>query len=1070
MLRTSVALVLVGAFFNASPAGAQCDTTDADMNGVPDVCPAGANYIEGTAGGDLLLGSGGPDCIFGFGGADVIFAFGGDDYICGGEGGDIVFGGGGSDAIFGEGGNDLISAGGGPDVVNGGDGDDVLFGGGGADSISGGPGNDDLSGGAGNDALSGGLGEDNLDGGGGSNECVEEVPGSSERLQNCTTITYASVTRFDVARAGSGVVVTWETTTEVGAVAFRLWRLGEDGHLSFVDEVQGSRDSSVHGGTYFVRDSTNGENEVRYLLEERTVSGASVTYGPFVRSPRSIGPDDALDAFSRGGRRSRRIARTVRLRRSSTVARRVLPRALKGDDVEMQAVLEVSSEGLVEVDAATLANAIGRPVDEVRVRISTGMLRLELAGVPIAWEPTGDAEGIRFVAPVLESPFASRHRYVVSSSEGDLMQQGALVARQSAAAHSYTDTIRFEENVFPGITGNPDPRRDLFFWHALAGAEEITIPLSLPSLANDSARVLRVVIHGATAHPDQPFDVELRWNGESLGRFTFTGRSRHTIEIPIESVAATDTVELTLAQMHEGEALPVVYLDAVEIEYQRRAVAGSVATRFTTGEDRDQSVTGFSSDTVHLYDVTDPNAPISYGEVALAPDADGYTLGFEADAGRRFVAFSGKAVGAAPSQVYGRVRSRLREVAHDAQYVVIAGSHLVDAAGALADLRRADDYRVVVIDVDDIYWAFAGGVSDPAAIRSFLAHAWATWDTPPRFAALVGEGNFDYRDLQGLGGNAVPPMLAQTEGGLFPSDSMLGDVVGDDGIPEIAVGRLAVADEAELLAHLDAIRTFEAMRNDGAVLATSDTAAGADFGAASQILRGSLPADRTHPIDLDEIALEDGRAALFAHWQAPLAWVTYIGHGGVDRLATSGLLTIEDLEELDPASAPAFVAFTCNIGRFDIPGYRGLGQELMTRGLGSAVFSATGWANHPATDALRREWMVHAFASNDETIGDVILAAHRAAASAPIELHRVYGLLGDPALRLRDKQQPPVVEPPHDPTPAPRPRDPGIGGSDPSSGCTIGASERRGTPVTGALLLAIFALLRRRPVSPRRLH
>jgi len=86
------------AFGLSWPAGAyaQCSTSDFDMNGVPDVCPAGSNYIEGTAAGETLRGTNGADCIFGLGGDDDITGRSGDDYICAGTGADVVNGCGGS--------------------------------------------------------------------------------------------------------------------------------------------------------------------------------------------------------------------------------------------------------------------------------------------------------------------------------------------------------------------------------------------------------------------------------------------------------------------------------------------------------------------------------------------------------------------------------------------------------------------------------------------------------------------------------------------------------------------------------------------------------------------------------------------------------------------------------------------------------------------------------------------------------------------------------------------------------------------------------------------------------------
>ena len=151
----------------SSPTGEECSTADLDNNGIPDSCPAGFNYIQGTAGPNNIVGTNGNDCIYGLGGNDVIDGGGGDDYICGGAGNDTLSGGNGNDSLF------------------GGDGNDTLSGGNGMDALFGGPGDDALEGGNGDDLLDGGDGIDMLNGNNGIDTCAEEVPGSSTRLTSC---------------------------------------------------------------------------------------------------------------------------------------------------------------------------------------------------------------------------------------------------------------------------------------------------------------------------------------------------------------------------------------------------------------------------------------------------------------------------------------------------------------------------------------------------------------------------------------------------------------------------------------------------------------------------------------------------------------------------------------------------------------------------------------------------------------------------------------------------------------------------------------------------------------------
>ena len=1052
----------------ATGADAQCSTDDLDADGVPDACPPGTNYIEGTAGDDFIFGTNGDDCIFTFGGNDLILGRNGDDYICAGDGGDTIFSGSGADTVFGEGGNDFIAAGsgndmidggigddslfgsGGADTINGGDGNDTLNGGGGADALSGGGGDDTLEGGGGNDSLSGGAGTNNLDGSGGTNSCVEEVPGTSQRLTNCASITFAAIRSVDVFRTNGRLRVTWETTTEVGAVGFRVWRIDRDGSLAWVGEVGASPEGSPYGAEYFV-DDVEGPTEgpVEYLIEERTVSGGSLQYGPFARLPAAL---DSRSGFLRSALGSGRLARPVTLRRltrPSMVSARSLGRKSLVPPSAVEVV--VDREGVIEVAAEEIAAGLETSAGAARTLIGSAGLSLELAGAPIAWHAVRGGDALRFISNDVVTPFAKERRYLLSMAEGLTMEEVPLDRTGPSDPHTFVDTRRFEENVFPGPVGSPDPREDLFFWHGLVVGDEAAIAVDLPGLSEGSARTLRVTFHAVTVHPGQPHRVELLWNGVSVGTFHTFERARHTLTVPVDTEPAALDNQLIVRQLSAGEAPAVIYLDAVEVDYARTAEPDGPSFRFRAAETGASSVSSLASETVLLYDVTNVDQPRYFGEQPV----EGGAIGFTASAEQRLLLAEPSAV-LAPREVVTHRPSGLRAIADGADYVIIAASHLVGDVQTLASHREADGYRVLVVDVDDVYWEFAGGEPDPAAIRDFLSFAWNQWSVAPRFAVLVGKGSLDYRDLLGAGGNWVPSILAPTSGGLFPSDSAFGDVVGDDGVPEIAVGRLPVTTAEELERAVDAVRAFEAGDPPSRALFVADDSEREEFGAASDWLAENVPSDRRLEIRLDEQSSDAARAALLARWSEPLSLLSYVGHGGLDRIADEGLLTSADLPALKSMQArPIFAAWSCNLARFDLPGFVSLGEQLVTEGVSPGVFSSTGWANHVDAEALRRTFTEALLASDAETIGDVILLAHDDASDAALELHRVYLLLGDPALRLRQpKAAPqPEPEPPTEPPAAPRP---GADSQGSASGCEIGTGDRGKGPLVP--LLALFGL------------
>ena len=735
------------------------------------------------------------------------------------------------------------------------------------------------------------------------------------------------------------------------------------------------------------------------------------------------------------------------------------------------AVLLVDQPGVIEVSAATLADALQSGSADMAGLIRTGWLDLRLGGESVPWHAVNDGAAIRFVAPEIRSPFSSRHRYLVAIGEGARMEARPLVRNEALEPHMFQATKRLEQNLFPGPSGGPDPRQDLFFWHALSGDAQVVIPVTLPGLWGSSAQALRVYVHGATEHPEQPHRVELYWNGQSVGVFDLMGRQRHTLVVPLDAVPAMPENELVVEQHVAGGALPVVYVDSIELDYDRSATADTPMFRFGGAVNGAHCVTGLASATAHLYDVSDPTTPKHYGEVTL--DEPGRLSFTEQGSDLQFLASTPAGV-SAPVEAFAHFGSTLRSPSHDEDYVIIAASHLVAAAEALAELRRADGYRVLLVDIDDVYWAFADGEPDPLAIRDFLGFAWAHWKAAPRFVALVGKGNLDYRDLLGFGGNALPPALAATPDGLFPSDSMLGDVVGVDGAPEIAIGRFPITTEEQLAPILDVIQSFEATHGSMDALFAADDSEYNEFAAAAQLLSAWAASERVRTIDLNTETREIARARLFSMWES-LSWMTYAGHSGLDRMADEGLLTLADVPALASlSSTPMVVGWTCNMVRFDIPGFFSLGEELLIEGATAGVFSATGWSNHFETDLLRTGFTEAAFASESETIGEVMIRAHQGATDATVPQHRVYTLLGDPALRLRvaaETQSDPVPEPashslPVDPGGEPE-ASPSPAAAHSAPGCEIQPQGSPAGPFSAVFLTLGFALRVRRRRATR---
>ena len=451
--------------------------------------------------------------------------------------------------------------------------------------------------------------------------------------------------------------------------------------------------------------------------------------------------------------------------------------------------------------------------------------------------------------------------------------------------------------------------------------------------------------------------MNVRLNGTVLGTAQFEGVAPHQATFPAP-LSALNEGENTLSIEPTGPSESMLYLDSADVTYTRGYATAAASLLFGASQNASLEVTGLTGDGIQLLDVTDPRRPVQLTGAVTTPA--GVQLAVETE--RQYF---GLAAGEArtPRSIWNDVPSDLQDQANAADYLIIAPPALFDEAQKLADYREAEGLVSKVVELQDIYDEFAFGTPDPNAIRNFLGYANSHWATAPEFVVLVGKGSFDYRDLNGLGGNLLPPIMALTHAGILSSDTKYADFIGDDGLPDVSIGRLPAASAQELEAIIQQIIDYEdsidSLRNDVTLLADATTPRG-DFGASSDHISDALPNDwNVAAVYRSELGdLESTRALFFDEVRKGPRLVNYLGHAGITSLGLrETLLGIEDLETMTIDGAqPVFAAMTCVASRFAVPGLVSLGEAMLIDDQGAiAVWGPSGVVGPRAG---RRCWRV----------------------------------------------------------------------------------------------------------------
>jgi len=389
-------------------------------------------------------------------------------------------------------------------------------------------------------------------------------------------------------------------------------------------------------------------------------------------------------------------------------------------------------------------------------------------------------------------------------------------------------------------------------------------------------------------------------------------------------------------------------------------------------------------------------------------------------------------------------------------YLIVAHPTLLEAVAPLAQYHASHGHRVALVDADDVYDAFNGGIAHPRAIRDFVAWGTQHWQVKPRYLLLVGDASTaihhdpshgrlgtssylmtpDPPSAQilpgtGFGGmdsyaypesvnqvatrNLVPTWQYPTAEGQGASDNPYASLKPGDFHPTLAVGRLPVVTPAQVAVIV--AKTLEYLRNPTpgpwrravTFVSTSEVAS---FKAASDEIAQSLDrrgfATKNVYSDFHEKnreRYEQTRTTLRRDLDEGNLLVHFLGHGGsyIWRVGPMGdLFSLDDVSKLTNAGKyPMVLAMTCFSAPFDNPSDDSIGERFLREAdKGAVAVFAASWKNSP--NPTYSKTLIDELLKPGKAIGDAIVAAK--ATIADRDFVETYNLLGDPALVLARPQ------------------------------------------------------------------
>lgn len=825
--------------------------------------------------------------------------------------------------------------------------------------------------------------------------------------------------RFAEARAfseGRGAWIGWRAENESRNLGFYVHRVGVGGEREPVSAalIAGAylqtREERTNAGSYSFFDRDGGVGSV-YVIESSDINGTR----RFSSAIQTKYVSDLTPLAGASGEQFENQARRANPNVSGNDS--LLPKDLQiqiansnlpPDPLTQRWVaaqpgarIGVKTEGFYRVSRAELQTA------GFDVNAPTTRWQLYANGVEQAINVGAGGDYIEFYGKGIETLYADTQIYFLVVGASDGKRIGNAIRRRiggSVASNSYAQFFyKKERTIYISSLLNGDTEN--FFGGTVVSASGGSVDFTLSGVdyATPNAS-LDLTLQGVTLVNHQS---KIFLNNAEIGILNGTNFNSATGTFTFPTVLLNEGFNrLRLVSLNNvpGGLVDNSLFDAVRINFARRYVAEQNRLSFHVPNYKNSWAENFSSPNIRVFDLTNRDAPVLLTNLPIEPSSSGggFRVNLPSNRGRVLYAVEDSGL-LAPASVSANAPSTLSTATNNGELIILAHKDLLTPAEAWANYRQASGLNVKVVNIEDVFDEFNYGASGADCIRDFLNYAKNNWQTAPNYVMFLGDATYDPKNYLGGSGNLVPTRLVDTVYSEAGSDETLADF-NDDGLAELAVGRIAVRDAASATLAFNKVSTFEqtvAAGLDRGVVFASDLPNGYDFAGLSERLGNQLPNDV--PKAFVNRAQTNANALLVNEINAGRFLVNYSGHGNSAVWASPNFFSTAHAGQLTNGgdNLSIFTMLTCLNGYFIQP-TDSLSEVLMKNPNGGAVAA---WASSGLTTPDIQEIMATRFfnqigAGNFTRIGDLVKDA-KTTINFGRDVRLSWVLLGDPAMKVR---------------------------------------------------------------------
>jgi hypothetical protein len=608
---------------------------------------------------------------------------------------------------------------------------------------------------------------------------------------------------------------------------------------------------------------------------------------------------------------------------------------------------------------------------------------------------------------------------------------------------SYNERLLHEQELINlGLFGKIWWGEKFGFTSGQKNIQAITFPISGIS---DTVR-FRYQLASAAVGQSNAASFLVKLNGQTIGNHTslygITGQDGDDPGVMVSntgsSVVAASSNSLDFEfQYNKFVSIANGYLDFVEVNTRRQLIYNSGGQlsfrdwRSVGSLSIAQFQVSNANSNIKIWDVSNPLSPL---RINGSLSGTVYSFVQDADRLKEYIAVDNafltpKYIGLVPNQnIHGL---------EQADYIIVTHPEMMEAGNKLADFHRsANNYKVHVLSVDQVYNEFASGSKDISAIRDlmrmFYNRAGNDERLMPKYLLLLGQASFDYKNIIPNNAKLVPTYetqesLSATSG--YCTDDYYAildsneDINNGSSLLDIGVGRIPATSSTEALAVVNKIiryKSKEALgpwRINNLYIGDDEDSAGdhlLDADAMYKTVENTSNLYKSQKVYLNSLNFistpggfrcPDANKIINDNVFKGTFLMNYSGHGSIYTLAHERIVTQDDYNSWrNQYKMPIMITATCDFSRFDNPALQSAGEKIMLKNDGGAIALVTTTQVVYATyNRIFNISYLHAQFNKKSngwnTFGDAFrISKNDVLATGDVINSRKFALLGDPAI------------------------------------------------------------------------